>query len=241
MPFQAIGGYMKTIPSEWQAALGGPALTGHCCLTIISASSSGPSISVFDPDDVGVKNPIPGFTLLYYPTGNPLAPNNTQNNLFNLATKMSGVAFPAGARSVLFFGHQGTGPYCYGEGADCNDPCDGSKGTHAAPYRHQVWAYDAKELLQVKAGNKKPWEIQPYAVWALEGMNNGGCAKMTGAIYDPSKGLLYVTENFGDNPAVHVFHISTSVSAIHNRKTPGKLTKRQQRSVQMRLDGRRSQ
>lgn len=219
---RSIGGYMTTIPEEWQAALGGPALTGHCCLSIISASSSGPSVSVFDPDDVGVKNPIPGTTLLYYPTDKPLSPNSSQSNLFNLTTKMSGIAFPAGSGSVLFFGHQGTGPYCYGEGSECNDPCDASKGTHAAPYRHQVWAYDAKELLLVKTGGKKPWEIQPYAVWALEEIDAGGCAKMTGASYDPATGKLYISENFADRPAVHVYQISTSTTGIRGKMAVGK-------------------
>lgn len=219
---RSIGGYMTTIPAEWRDALGGPALTGHCCLSIISASSSGPAATVFDPDDIGVANPVPGTTLLYYPTGNPLAPNNSQNDRFNLATKMAGIAFPAGSRSVLFFGHQGTGPYCYGEGSECNDPCDDSKGTHAAPYRHQVWAYDAGELLQVKAGGRRPWEIEPYAVWPLEDMDDGGCAKMTGAVFDPAAGRLYVTEDFADHPAVHVYRISTPPTAIRERNGPGK-------------------
>ena len=50
---------------------------------------------------------------------------------------------------------QGTGTFCYGEGATCNDPTDSSKGNHAYPYQYQVWAYDANDLAAVKAGSKQ--------------------------------------------------------------------------------------
>jgi hypothetical protein len=108
---------------------------------------------------------------------------------------------------VLFFGRQGTGPYCYGTGDECNDPVDGSKGTHAYPYRHQVWAYDANDLLSVKEGQRQPWEIQPYAIWALSEMNNDGSAGITGMVFDPASKRIYITENYGDEPAVHVYQI----------------------------------
>ena len=51
----------------------GPALTGQCCLAIISRTSYGPAVSVFDPNDLGVKNPVPDIPLLYYPASHPLA------------------------------------------------------------------------------------------------------------------------------------------------------------------------
>ena len=206
---RSLGGYMTVIPAEWQALLGGPALTGKGCLSIISNNSAGPCATVFDPDDVGAASPIPGFTLIFYPLAHPLAPETTTNELFNLATHMAGIAFPPGSRSVLFFGRQGTGTYCYGVGGgvECDDPCDDSHGTHAWPYRHQVWAYDAAELLQVRSGAKACWEMRPYAVWALEGMTGGTCADMEGAAYDPATGRLYVTESYAEEPRVHVYRI----------------------------------
>ena len=220
---RSLGGYMTNIPPEWQSAFGGPALTGYCCLSIISCSSAGPAATVFNPDDVGVKNPIPGKTVLFYPLSNPLASVSTQNNLFNLATKMGGIAFPPGSRSVLFFGAQGTGPYCYGcgitQGASCTsdcglgcciDPANGSEGTHAYPYRHQVWAYDANDLLAVKNATKEVWGPRPYAIWALSDMNSSGSATISGAVYDSATGNLYITQNFGSNPIVHVYQITVS-------------------------------
>ncbi len=209
---RSIGGYMAPIPTEWQPLLGGPALTGNCCLSIISNSSAGPAVTVFDPDDVGVADPIPGETLLFYPLSDPLAPVDTQNTLFNLATHMGGMAFPTGTRSVLFFGRQGTGPYCYGTGEECDDPADSSKGTHAYPYRHQVWAYDANDLLKVRSGEYQPWQVQPYAVWALDEMNSDGSAGITGAVFDPASRRVYITENYGDEPVVHVYQINIPIA-----------------------------
>lgn len=206
---RSIGGYMTLIPAEWQALLGAPALTGNCCLSIISNSSAGPAVTAFDPAQVGVVNPIPGETLLFYPLDHPLAAVDTQNNLFNLATHMGGVAFPTGTRSVLFFGRQGTGPYCYGTGDECNDPVDGSKGTHAYPYRHQVWAYDANDLLAVKQWLRQPWEVQPYAVWELTEMDDTGSAGISGMVFDPQRNRVYITEDYGDEPVVHVYQIET--------------------------------
>ena len=115
-----VGGYMTPIPVEWQSALGGPALTGHCCTSIISHQSLGPSASVFDPNILGVQNPVPAVPLVYYdmshPTlgtwGHPLP----ANPIYNVSTLITGVVFPQGTRSVMFFGRTGMGAQCYGEG-----------------------------------------------------------------------------------------------------------------------------
>jgi hypothetical protein len=225
---RSVGGYMTTIPYQSHSLLGGPVLTGNCCLSIITASSAGPAATVFNPDHVGTVTPIPGTTVLFYPLVHALAPVDTQNNLFNLATHMGGLAFPAGSRSVLFVGRQGTGPYCYGCGINqddscpgecagecCVDPCDYSKGTHAYPYVHQMWAYDAEDLVAVKKGQMEHWEPQPYATWTLDDMDTSDCADIRGAGYDPLTRLLYVTQGFGDFPRVDVYQIGypTDISA----------------------------
>jgi hypothetical protein len=217
---RSLGGYMTTIPAEWRSSLGGPALTGNCCLSIISASSSGPAASVFDPDQVGTQNPIPATTVLFYPLEHPLAGVDTQNSLFNLSTHMGGMAFPSGSRSVLFIGRQGVGPYHYGCGidagqscpSDCDndcsvDPCDHSKGTHAYPYVHQVWAYDANDLVAVKNGQKRHWELRPYATWTLDDMDTSGCADVRGAGYDPVTRRLHITQSYGESARVEVYAI----------------------------------
>jgi hypothetical protein len=224
-PSRSVGGYMTPVPVEWQVALGGTALTGQCCLPIISATSAGPSVTVFDPADVGTVEEVSGNTLVWYPLAEPLSPETAQSDLFNLSTSIPGVAFPPGTRSILFIGRHGTGPYCYGSGTSdpdlhgsptgdgsdiwCYDPTDDSKGNHAYPYRHQVWAYDAAELLEVQAGAVQPWEVRPYAVWELEGLTDDGDATIVGAGFDPVQRRLYVTENYGEDPHVHVFQVGT--------------------------------
>lgn len=205
---RSLGGYMTLIPPQWRPWLGGPALTSQCCLAIIGNSSCGPAATVFDPDDVGRETPIPGTTVLYYPLAHPLAQPDTQNLLYNLATQIVGVAFPEGSRSVLFFGRHGTGPYCYGTGAECGDPADDSKGTHAYPYQHQVWAYDANDLVAVRNGERLPWELRPYATWRLDELDASGDAKMVSAGYDPGRGRLYVAQSYGDFPRIEVYQIS---------------------------------
>lgn len=207
-------GYMTMIPEEWRSSFGGPALTGQCCINIISRSSAGPAASVFDPDDVGGVDPVPAQMVLGYPLEHPLAPVESQNDYFNLATRMGGVAFPSGTRSVLFLGMQGTGPFCYGTGEECGDPVDPYHGTHAYPYVHQVWAYDALELLAVRNGEKQPWEVQPYGIWRLPEMDSTGSARITGATYDPEGGRLYVTEEYGEEPRVHVYQVDLGGSSI---------------------------
>ncbi len=214
---RSIGGYMTSIPVEWRALLGGPALTGNCCLSIIGNSSAGPSITVFDPAAVGVTSPLTGTTVLFYPLAHPLEPETTQNEYFNFATQIEGIAFPPGTRSVLFVGRQGTGPYCYGDGAPCGDVCNGSKGTHAYPYRHQIWAYDANDLLAVKNGALAPWAVRPYAIWTLNDMDASGCADISGAAYDPASGRLYVAAGYGDEPILHVYTIAATATPLDRR------------------------
>jgi hypothetical protein len=217
-----LDGYFGLIPPAWQAALGGPVLHGQCCLSIISRTSFGPSAFVVDPAQLGVVTPQPATPLVYYPQAHAtLGEWGTTSSMFNGSTQINGIVFPEGTRSVLFFGRHGTGPWCYGEGtADpanagkrapdgepyCVDPTDNSKGGHAFPYVHQVWAYDAGDLAAVKRGERQPWEVKPYAVWPVPFPLSGG-THATGATYDPATGRIFIAQDFsdGDNPIVNVF------------------------------------
>lgn len=203
-----VSGYMAPVPAEWQTSLGGPAITGNCCLSIIGRTSFGPASSVFNPAELGIQMPAPADPLLYYPADHPLADWDATSNLFNGSTHIVAVAFPRGTRSLLFVGRQGIGDFCYGTGDECGDPIDSSKGTHAYPYIHQIWAYDALDLLAVKQGQKQPWEVLPYALWHLTEIDATGSATISGAAFDPVGSRLYVIENYGENPAVHVYQLT---------------------------------
>jgi hypothetical protein len=218
-----VGGYMASVPDEWRALLGGPALTGQCCIPIISRTSTGPSASVFDPDHLGVASEVPATMLLGYPQGNEnLGTWSSSGTLANGATAMAGVAFVPGTRSLLFVGRKGDGPFCYGPGtADpalagtpdgqgnvwCYDPQYADKGVHGYPYRHFVWAYDANDLAAVKAGTRQPWDVRPYATWYLDGANSNGTASARSMTFDPATRRIYMTEAYGDAPRVHVWQV----------------------------------
>ena len=222
---RSLGGYMTTIPSEWQALFGGPALTGNAALSIIGCISSGPAATVFDPDHIGVENPVSGTTVVYYPLAHYLQTGGkTTENTFTFGSTVKGIAFPAGSRSVLFIGRQSlASEYCYGPGTDdpslhlvptsggtwCYDPCNHSKGGHGYPYYHSVWAYDALDLVKVKSGEKQSWEVKPYTEWNLYEMDSSGCAGIRGAGYDPETRRLFITQSYGEEPKVDVYRINS--------------------------------
>lgn len=197
---------MSTIPSDWQASLGGPALTGNCCLSIISRTSFGPAAFAFDPDRASSAVPLVYYTQDHQTLGTYGASGT--HPAFNGSTRVAGVIFPPGTGSVLFIGTTGVGPYCYGEAAACGDPSNNSKGEHAYPYRGYVWAYDARVLAAVRAGTKQPWEAVPYAMWELP-LGNIAAWGIGGAAYDPATRRLFMSEKnkSGELPVVHVFSL----------------------------------
>jgi hypothetical protein len=246
-----VSGYMATIPAEWRALFGGPALTGNCCLSIITRTSWGPAASVFNPAQVGVVDPVPATAVVGYPTGTPLdggADCSATSVLFNCNTAVRGLAFPSGTSSVLFFGTQGTGESCYGRGTSdpalhrrpdptspgdqlCYDPAGGSKGNHAFPYRFQVWAYNANDLVRVKNGQLAPHQVRPYAVWALDYPLPHISRNIGGVAYDPATSRLYVSAWAADGtdgykPLMHIFRINAGTPAPPQRRTEGQTTGR---------------
>jgi hypothetical protein len=224
-----VSGFMAEVPPKWRSLLGGPALTGNCCIPIISRTSFGPAAFAFDPLSLRLGRRVPDRPLVYYPAEHPTLGawdatwNPAKGVFFSGATTIRGVVFPRGTRSVLFFGTQGIGPFCYGEGTDqrslagtptpdgstwCFDPEDSSKGTHAYPYVPEVWGYDAARLLAVHRGRKRPWQVKPYGAWKLH--LPFGSDRIGGAAYDPAAGLIYVSQQYGDgtDPVIHVFKVS---------------------------------
>jgi hypothetical protein len=110
-----------------------------------------------------------------------------------------------------------------GSNTCCFDPVNQDKGTHAYPYRPQIWAYNANDLAKVKSGEKnlktgmpyQPWDIIPYAVWNpdLPFLLDG--AGIKGAAYDKVNQRIFISaegENFGFEtfPLIHVYKISVS-------------------------------
>src|SRR5439155_27265644 len=111
----------------------------------------------------------------------------------------------------------------------CYDPADHNKGTHAWPYVHYVWAYDANDLKDsgLDVGQTLPWNVKPYAVWQMSlpfdgaygvSVDNGDATtdmenrRLGGAAYDPATGRIFVSQGFDDGrtPLIHVYSLSST-------------------------------
>lgn len=237
-----VDGYMGLVPPEWQQLLGGPALTGGCCFNIISVQSNGPSVWAFDPTTLGGSTAVAATELVGYPYSSPLGTGwGSQSDLFNGTTAITGVVFPVGSRSVLFFGRQGTGPFCYGPGTSnsalagtssdsngdkwCYDPAAAAKGGHAYPYVYQVWAYDADDLLKVKDGTETPSDVRPYGIWHLQlpYITQSTFPAVGGAAYDPKTNRLYLDQqcvDVGCTPIIDVFQVTGNLSTQQSSAKP---------------------
>lgn len=221
-----VAGWMVPVPAEWQADLGGPYFTGQCGLPIISRSSSGPSVSVFDPTQIGISPSIAQMLLGYPYTQATIGAWNSTGQLYNAACDFGGYIAPAGTNSLLFFGRSGGGPFCYGAGTDdpslnllpvpgspgqiyCYDPVYQNEGTHGYPYTFFVWAYDLHDLADVKLGRRHPWDVVPYATWTLTLPFTVDNHLLTGATYDPGTQRVFLScpGQDGALPVIHVLQL----------------------------------
>ena len=208
-----VAGPMTPIPPEWQPALGGNAVTGQCCLSIITRSSFGPAAFSIDLSKVG-EPAVPATPLVMYPGDHPaLGPWNGSNPTYGGTTQIGGMVIVPGTRSMLFLGSNGRGPFCYGEGtADksldgrpapggekyCYDPISPDKGQHAYPYSYQIWAYDLNDLAAVKAGRKRPWQVLPYGVWPLKLPMPETQIRLSAVTIDPAARRIYAAQYKGE-------------------------------------------
>ena len=144
------------------------------------------------------------------------------------------MAVIAGTRTVLYLGSNGLGPHCYGNGTAnksldgtkasdgahlCYDPTNSNKGSHAFPYRSQIWAYDLNDWAAVRAGHKKPWEVVPYGVWPLTFPTPESTMRLGGVGYDAERQLIYVSQlgadpdGYASRPVMHALRIALPKAA----------------------------
>jgi len=226
-----VSGMMSVVPAEWRPVLGGPAITGQCCLAITWRTSSGPAAFAFDPQLVG-QGTVPALPLLYYDINHPtLGEWGSSNPTYGGTTAIRGMAAIAGTRTVLYFGRNGVGPFCYGDATTdaslnntalpdgshlCYDPYNPGKGQHAYPYNYQIWAYDLNDFAAVKSGAKQPWEVVPYDVWQLNLPIAEPSVALGGVGYDPVSQTLYIAQykadpdGYSNRPLIHVLHVNAS-------------------------------
>ena len=215
-------GDLAAVPSAWQPLLGGPAISSQWGRPIIMRESYGPDAIVRGS---GAARHPHGVGLLYYTNQHPtLGPWAGSNSSWGGTATSGGIAIINGTRSLLFFGRNGLGQFCYGEGGSdpalangttyCYDPTSSDKGQHAYPYVYQVWAYDLNDLVAVRNGTAQPWEVVPYAIWTLGVPTTDTSWKGLGGVgYDPIKNLVYVSQlradpdGYADRAVIHVFRI----------------------------------
>ena len=201
-----VGGYMAAIPASQQADFGGPCLTGQAALNIISGTSLGPAVSVFDPATLGQSPYAPATPLLYYPMDHPLDSWSASNTiLFNGTTQIKGVVMQDNG-DVLFWGSQGTGAWSYKGAYDVR-----GWDTQADPYRYQFWHYSKADLLAVKNGSKLAWEPRPTIYDVTLNFQNGA-ALAGGLAYDAVNRKVYVAavSTDGAMPMIHVFQVASA-------------------------------
>ena len=204
-----LSGAMTNIPESWRAAFGGDTfMTGLSGVSIVSNSSVGPSAATFSRDSLTGGNDAE--LVLGYPLSDPLGEYSEQSEIWNGTSEVRGMVFPDGTSSVLYFGTHGVGQFCYGTGGACGDPVELAQGTHAYPYRYQVWAYDAADLASVHAGEAAPESVEPYDVWELTLPYSPQQTEIGGATYDAATGRIFVSQAFadGDHPVIHVFTLN---------------------------------
>ncbi len=66
-----LGAYMALIPPEWESTFGATAFTGMFGVPITRRTSCGPSIFGFNPDDVGIQDPVPVKSWVDYSSSHP--------------------------------------------------------------------------------------------------------------------------------------------------------------------------
>ena len=161
------------------------------------------------PGHVGQAT-VAASPLLYYTAEHPtLGHWDGANPTYGATIQMGGLAIIDGTRTALYVGRNGTGPNCYGNGTSnqslngtygpdgakwCYDPTTSDKGSHAYPYRYQVWAYDLNDFAAVKEGRKQPWEVVPYGVWPFDLPTPEPSVKLGGVGYDAARQILYISQ-----------------------------------------------
>jgi hypothetical protein len=184
--------------------------------------SQGPTLYATAPWREG-DPPVPGqelnaLALFYYPESLACTQNHTEACAFDgyrVDDHWGGGAWvQAGPRhAVLITGRKGLGDNCYGvPGEDClADACNPYKGWHSPPYEPQILFYDPIALIEVTAGEREPWSVQPYAVYRpLDELFDRDCGLLNAAAYDATRNLVYVAETeagpWGET-AIHVWKV----------------------------------
>ena len=216
-------GWFALIPQEWRQLLGGyDVFSGTNTKSIVSNDTIGTGFVAFNSVAVNGSGPI--TTGKYMLFGDGTEPSSlqlwTSNGRYGAGENVNtaGAAIIPGTRTLLYFGHQGTGTQWYGDAQGGRDPCNPYQGDHAYPYEFQAWAFDMRDIVAVRNGQKSPSAPRPYATrpgqngwnffgWKLNGPT-GNCQRTmyTSAFYDYTTNRIYMGQT--DSSLLHVWQVS---------------------------------
>ena len=217
---QRTAGYLLTIPEIFaNNNLGGRRLaSGLFTQQGIATTSVGPALYAYAPwlDDPVDGSPAPdsslGYTpLMYYPCLGLAEPEGCLSDFSNYRDDDAWLGATwvdtEQADAVIVVGRRATSAY-YGDARP--DDCTPDKGYHGNPYLPSILFYNPEDFADVAAGRKDPTSLQPYLEWNPSEFFQETCQWMlTGAVYDSTNSLLYVSQYQadGDYPLVYVFEV----------------------------------
>ncbi|MGE0815975.1 MAG: hypothetical protein AB7O28_06155 [Vicinamibacterales bacterium] len=215
-----VKGQTGRIPPEWQSMLGGDLFAGAGYSSIVSRASYGAAFTAFWAKDA-TSDGFPMQFLLGCPERDPVTNaylakcssrwGSPQSPIYYNGAEQSGGAFIVpGTRTLAVIEREADGPTCYGyatrnpadhgkpylDAVYCyslSDPLD-QKGPMGYPYRLVAKMFDLADLVAVKQGLKKPWDVDPYDVVTLPGSSSGEMIGYTGGgVFNPVRGEYYLT------------------------------------------------
>ena len=180
-----VAGHMAHIPPEWQTALGGSLLTGLDGVPIVSRTSYGPTISVFDPAQLGVIDPVPATAScrLQYEHATLALGKRDESTEFNRRPGSREGCFPLPDRVLLIGAERASAIPCYGEGTSdpaldrttkvpespaCGnvyDPADNTSRVPRLPICRLHWAYRVSGLGFGRRGQLQFWQGAYIRTW----------------------------------------------------------------------------
>tara|TARA_R110001606_G_scaffold176841_3_gene323367 strand:- start:6411 stop:8099 length:1689 start_codon:yes stop_codon:yes gene_type:complete len=219
-PYQLTGaahsaGWLSAIPSEWQKLLGGTFISGsQPSASIISRLSVGPSAFVIDPLPLFLEHSsgkLKAEGLLDFPLSNLLYDKSIYTGKIysddilrngdgrnKIWTFLSGAGYGfiiPGTSTYMTIG--GSGGHKSGVGykikQDDGHICGGYCANSASDYSSYFWLWDVKELLKVKQGLNKAYDLRPYDYGVFPTPLANKRARVGGAAFAEHSGRLYLS------------------------------------------------
>lgn len=201
-PAGAMAGYMVQLPSEWQNKLGYKALTGSLFGEEIGGRnnrcSNGTAAFGFNPEEFLSASEIDGEQFMYYSLDYPM-----DSVFFNKAHNINGMAFieysdNGEQKPAIVYGVR------YG-----NPPYFWDSGYRATSYDAKLYFFNPDDLLAVKNGTLKQYELIPYYTINLSQYFYNTECKLKSMTYNPNTKNLYIVEEKANDvyPVVHVFQV----------------------------------